>query len=72
MENEIPNDELVDVVVGVERVPGTQLVHLTVGDRAGLVLTAAAARALAAGLHRAASRPSNGARPRRARAHAAG
>jgi hypothetical protein len=35
-----PNhEELRDVVVRVERVPGTQLVHLDVADVGGLVLT---------------------------------
>jgi len=64
--------ELVDVHITAERVRGTQLVHVAVGDRAGLVLTVAEAHGLVRELLRAARRASGPPRPRaRLRAAAA-
>lgn len=47
--------DLVDELVRVEHIRRTELVHLAVGDRAGLVLTRAQAVDLARDLHRAAA-----------------
>ena len=49
-------DDLVDVVMRVDAVPDTELVHLAVGDRAGVVLTRQQARDLGAALLRVSGR----------------
>jgi hypothetical protein len=54
--------ELVDARIGVEPIPGTQLVHVSIGDRVGFVLTRSEVRTLRNRL-RTGSRASGSARP---------